>query len=138
MAKKGDSGGICNREQEVERDRELWTRLDELEREEEEYLAKERERELAAATNELSDEKGKHVAENEDKPTIRTRFSDDSEEEKYFTVNVKGRSQKSKQLAATSGPLRITVKHTPSQDAAAPKMVCMIHSYMYIDTCRSI
>ena len=117
MAKKGSrERGGDGRQREMKKDRELWARLDELEREEEEYLAKEKERELAAA--EKADE---------DKPTSRTRFSDDSEEGKHVTANVKERSHKSKELAAASaGPLRITIKHTPSQDTAAPKTVCMM------------
>ena len=117
MAKKGSrERGGDGRQREMKKDRELWARLDELEREEEEYLAKEKERELAAA--EKADE---------DKPTSRTRFSDNSEEGNHVTANVKERSHKSKELAAASaGPLRITIKHTPSQDTAAPKTVCMM------------
>ena len=108
MAKKGSrEGGGDGRERAMKKDRELWARLDELEREEEEYLAKEKERELAAAE--------KAIAADEDKPTSRTRFSDDSEEGKHVIANVKERSHKSKELAAASaGPLRITVEHTPS------------------------
>ena len=118
----GKEGGEGSREREAEKNIELWAHLDELEREEEEYLAKERERELAAAN------KQKGMAEGEDKPTTRTRFSDASEEKKHVTVKVKEGPHK---LAVASGPLRIIVKHTPSQDTAAPikaKMVCPIQS----------
>ena len=120
MAKKGSTErGGDDREREMKKDGELWVRLDELEREEEVYLTKEKERELAAAE--------KAIAADEDKPTSRTRFSDDSEEGKHVTANVKERSHKSKELAAASaGPLRITIKHTPSQNTAAPKTVCMM------------
>ena len=121
-AKKGNKERSGDgREQELKKDRELWARLDELEREEEEYLAKEKERELAAAE--------KAIAAVEDEQTSRTRFSDDSGKGKHVTANT--RSHESKELAAASaGPLRITIKHTPLQDAAAPKTVCMIQSYM--------
>ena len=120
MAKKGNietSGD--GREREGDKDRELWARLDELEKEEEEYLANERERELATVE--------KAIAADVDEPTSRSRFSDDSEEEKHVTANVRERSHKSEDLAADSAsPLRITIKHTPSQDAPAPKTVCII------------
>ena len=120
MAKKGNEERSGNgREREGDKDRELWARLDELEREEE-YLANERERELAAAE--------KAIAADVDEPTSRSRFSDDSEEDKHVTANVRERSRKSEDLAtASAGPLRITIKHTPSQDAPAPKTVYMIH-----------
>ena len=120
MAKKGNKERSGDgREREGDKDRELWARLDELEREEEEYLANERERELAAAE--------KVIAADEDEPTSGSRFSDDSEEEKHVTANVRERSHKSEDLAvASAGPLRITIKHTPSQDTPAPKTVCMI------------
>lgn len=130
VAKKGGKkGGEGSHEREVEKDRELWARLDELEREEEEYLAKERERELAVATDKLCEEKG--VAKDEDKPTIRTKLSDDLKEREHVTMKVKGGSHESKQVAATSDPLRITVKHTLSQDTAAlatANKVCIILS----------
>ena len=121
MAKKGNierSGD--GREREGDKDRELWARLDELEREEEEYLANEREQELAAAE--------KAIAADEDEPTSRNRFSDDSEEEKHVTANVRERSQKSDLAADSASPLRITIKHTPSQDAPAPKTVYASYS----------
>lgn len=132
MKKEVKEGGVGRA---VEKERELWARLDELEREEEEYLAKERERELAAAAaNKLNEEE--RISDGDDKPTARTKFCNVSEEGKHVTANIKEGPEKSRKLAAASGPLRITVKHTPSKDTATParaKTVWYNHSIEYVE-----
>ena len=118
---------------EVEKDRELWARLEELEREEEEYLSREgEEREREPAATHRNEEK--EIAEGGDKPIIRTKFS---EEKERVTVEIKEVSPNSKESVVAAGPLRITVKHTPSQDTAAPTRVKMVCTCTYWSFCQS-
>ena len=125
MAKKGSKQGSRNsRTRETEEDRELWARLDELEREEEEYLAKEREeRERESASTVRNEER--EIVEGGVKPASRTKIS---EERERVAVEVKATSKHS---AVAAGPLKITIKHTPSKDTAAPTRVKMVCIYMY-------
>ena len=123
---KGEAGKGGSKISEVDKDRDLWARLDELEKEEEEYLAKERERELAVAVDKLSEEK--RMAESGERPVARTTSSNISKEKEH---NIgKEAPPKSKQ-SVDSGPLRIAVKHTPQQETAVSAKAKTVYIIMY-------
>ena len=101
------SGSTESRE--TEGDKELWARLDELEKEEEVYLAKEREEEERVAAMDGEEE----TTHDKEKLTARPT-SDDTvvTEKKRATTEAKDLSTRS---PAAANPLRITVKHTSSE-----------------------
>lgn len=88
-------------------EKELWDRLDELEREEEEFLAKEKEEE----EREVAAETGKENASNREEVVARTT-SEGSVAGEWMTTKA---PQTSKTETAAAAPLRITVKHSSSQ-----------------------
>ena len=105
------------RESEVGRsEKQLWARLDELEREEEEYLAKEKEEEERAVATEAEKET---APSREGSATITT--SDEGMADESMTTKAKDVSQTSiEPLTVTAAaPLRITVKHSSSSQPPA-------------------
>lgn len=103
------------RESEVGKsEKELWARLDELEREEEEYLAKERGEEQQRA---VANEAEKATASSREGLATRTTSDNGVADDESITTKAKHLPQASAEpsTVTAAAPLRITVKHSSSQ-----------------------